>query len=925
MILGRISKLQSLQAIIELNEFLKFIDSNQSYSMDINRRVGNLIELWSNSMPNTFSDPPSTWDDVITNRCIYYEFIEDKYYRSSNMDSSVLLEMSSFHNATRIDDEDDDEDGMETGDYSDLSRVKKTILRRMEKSKILMKIKFAEAAECQGNTKLALNKLNHTKFILKENTPDSADLKVAWIHCYLNTHLTRAKSFNDPKESLNALLNANVIREMTKYDESEAYSARRDLFENHQFLHAEFTKFLVDSLARIQNTDSTFFAQLTENDKNRKQLVDFIGIEDITNVEKTVHHAIEHGISSLSKVGNTIKGSLELASYCDYYLRQAENQDDATSHLNFARIVKSEFPATIIRELLHAMKLNSHEARQRFPRLLQIIDLYHKKTSRGADLIDVLVKSASTIPSWMFLGWLSQMTAILDKPEWRAISGIVQRIADEYPQAVVYPFRMSYESFKLDTAAQDQPEFIEKLKHRVNQVPLVNQFIASLEHLSSPGSLFKDYYEEISKKLNNRDNLIKIFKEFYVNLVDWPSAASGEDAEVEWGSIRKNFAKFLKPVFEQEFGENGKLIASLSEKEIGEKMKRLAEKVNNYMTTVKEGNLGEYSPWLKSFKRNVAKDLEIPGQYTGKQKPMPEYHVKIESFDERLLVMSSLRRPKCITIRGNDQKDHKFLVKSGEDQRQDDRIETLFDLINDLLRKDSRCYQRNLSIKTYQVIPMSGKLALIEWIPDTKTLKSIFEDDPESKEKMAEATNTLLELFAKIPEKKDNIIERFKLAYEALQRQVLVEHFERVQEIVPWDLMRRFVRSMAANTEAYFVLRNQFISSYAVASTCQYMLGIGDRHLSNWLIDMKTGRAIGIDFGMAFGHATMNIPVPELMPIRLTRQILKLIAPLEHRGLFEASMLHTVRALRENNDILMCILDVFVKEPSLDWLVTFFT
>ncbi len=57
------------------------------------------------------------------------------------------------------------------------------------------------------------------------------------------------------------------------------------------------------------------------------------------------------------------------------------------------------------------------------------------------------------------------------------------------------------------------------------------------------------------------------------------------------------------------------------------------------------------------------------------------------------------------------------------------------------------------------------------------------------------------------------------------------------------------------------------------------------------------------------------------MPIRLTRQILKLIAPLEHAGLLEASMLHTLRALRENNDLLMCILDVFIKEPSIDWIV----
>ena len=36
----------------------------------------------------------------------------------------------------------------------------------------------------------------------------------------------------------------------------------------------------------------------------------------------------------------------------------------------------------------------------------------------------------------------------------------------------------------------------------------------------------------------------------------------------------------------------------------------------------------------------------------------------------------------------------------------------------------------------------------------------------------------------------------------------------------------------------------------------QYILGIGDRHLSNTLIDRKTGGVVGIDFGHAFGTAT---------------------------------------------------------------------
>ena len=73
------------------------------------------------------------------------------------------------------------------------------------------------------------------------------------------------------------------------------------------------------------------------------------------------------------------------------------------------------------------------------------------------------------------------------------------------------------------------------------------------------------------------------------------------------------------------------------------------------------------------------------------------------------MVLTSLRKPKTLTIHGNDQENYKYLVKGGEDLRQDQRIEQLFVIMNQIMREDVACRQRQLQLRTYQVIPMTTR------------------------------------------------------------------------------------------------------------------------------------------------------------------------------------------------------------------------
>lgn len=71
--------------------------------------------------------------------------------------------------------------------------------------------------------------------------------------------------------------------------------------------------------------------------------------------------------------------------------------------------------------------------------------------------------------------------------------------------------------------------------------------------------------------------------------------------------------------------------------------------------------------------------------------------------------MTSIRRPKRLIIRGDDERDHPFLVKGGEDLRQDQRIEQLFGVMNILLSHDAACAHRDMQLRTYQVIPITTR------------------------------------------------------------------------------------------------------------------------------------------------------------------------------------------------------------------------
>ena len=57
--------------------------------------------------------------------------------------------------------------------------------------------------------------------------------------------------------------------------------------------------------------------------------------------------------------------------------------------------------------------------------------------------VSVCVLQCSEVPQWMFIGWISQMLPLMDKPQGEAVEGILNSIAVTYPQVNITVLKIS--------------------------------------------------------------------------------------------------------------------------------------------------------------------------------------------------------------------------------------------------------------------------------------------------------------------------------------------------------------------------------------------------------------------------------------------------------------------------------------------------
>ncbi|KAG8899666.1 Serine/threonine-protein kinase tel1, partial [Tulasnella sp. 403] len=327
-----------------------------------------------------------------------------------------------------------------------------------------------------------------------------------------------------------------------------------------------------------------------------------------------------------------------------------------------------------------------------------------------------------------------------------------------------------------------------------------------------------------------------------------------------------------------------------------------------------------YLQWAKyvldSARTSRKGDLQIPSHMTiGRLKNVPvpvatddlepdptgqyKNFVSIKAYEPKFSVAGGMNLPKISVCIGSDGRSRKQLFKGqgADDMRQDAVMEQVFVLVNFLLARDRQTQKRSLSVRTYKVIPLAPQAGLIEFVPGTQPLKTWLDAAHHSYRRQDMSDGEATKRMMTTRDRKRDLVAEFTLICNKLK-----------------PVMRHFFTEQAKLPMAWFRMQLNYSRSVATTSIVGHMIGLGDRHTSNILLQLETGEVVHIDLGYVFDQGR-KLPVPELVPFRLTRDMIDGLGISGTEGVFRRCAEETLRVLREDSSVIMTVLDVFKTDP----------
>ncbi|KAL4938041.1 hypothetical protein BDV06DRAFT_201821 [Aspergillus oleicola] len=554
--------------------------------------------------------------------------------------------------------------------------------------------------------------------------------------------------------------------------------------------------------------------------------------------------------------------------------------------------IVTEHVIPAIRGFLRSIALSSTSSLQDTLRLLTLWFNHGGDQEVNAVLTEGF--NAVNIDTWLAV--TPQLIARINQPNFRVRSAVHRLLAEvgkAHPQALVYPLTVAMKS-NVARRSQSASSIMESMRthsaNLVEQADLVSHELIRVAVLWH--ELWHEGLEEASRLYFGDHNVDGMF-----------STLAPLHEMLDKGAETLREVSFAQ-AFGRDLAEAKHFCMLFREtEEIGDLNQawdlyyNVFRKISRQLPQLSTLDLKYVSPKLKDY---TDLDLAVPGTY---QSGRPV--IRIISFDPILHVLQTKKRPRRMTLKGSDGSSYMYIVKGHEDIRQDERVMQLFGLVNTLLDNDSESFKRHLTVQRFPAIPLSQNSGIIGWVTNSDTLHALIKEYRETR-------RILLNI-------EHRIMLQMAPDYDNLTLMQKVEVFGYAMDNTTGKDLYRVLWLKSKSSEAWLERRTNYTRSLGVMSMVGYILGLGDRHPSNLLLDRVTGKVVHIDFGDCFEVAMHREKYPERVPFRLTRMLTFAMEVSNIEGSYRITCEAVMRVIRENKDSLMAVLEAFIHDPLINW------
>ncbi|XP_063623902.1 serine/threonine-protein kinase SMG1 [Cydia splendana] len=344
---------------------------------------------------------------------------------------------------------------------------------------------------------------------------------------------------------------------------------------------------------------------------------------------------------------------------------------------------------------------------------------------------------------------------------------------------------------------------------------------------------------------------------------------------------------------------------------------KLQQKVNKRTSYILR--MSDISPVLAELNNTV---ITMPGVHTNQR----TVRVTIKSVENNVAILPTKTRPKKLVFCGSDGRAYTYLFKGLEDLHLDERIMQLLSITNTMLARDSENNDnQTYRARHYSVIPLGPRSGLISWVDNVTPLFALYKrwQNREAAILSAKTNKTVnvlrpSELFYN---KLNPLLKEAGIPTENRKEwpvSILKQVLQELAAETPNDLLWREIWCSSVSPEQWWQMVRRYSYSVAVMSTIGYIIGLGDRHLDNVMVDLTSGEVVHIDYNVCFEKGK-TLRVPEKVPFRMTPNLVTALGVTGVEGIFRLACEHVLRTMRRGRETLLTLLEAFVYDPLVEW------